>query len=40
VRERDSGEEGWNEKLCVREEGERGRDGKINQEREGLLEER
>jgi hypothetical protein len=40
VRERDSGEEGWSEKLCGREGAERGRDGEINQEREGLMEYR
>jgi hypothetical protein len=41
VRERDSGEEGWTEKLCVREGVERGGrrgDGEIKKEREGYME--
>jgi hypothetical protein len=40
VRERDSGEEGWSEKLCVREGGGGGRrgDGEIKKEREGCME--
>jgi hypothetical protein len=38
VRERDSGEEGWTEKLCVREGGETGGDGEIKKEREGCME--
>jgi hypothetical protein len=40
VRERDSGEEWWSEKLCVREGvgGGRGGDGEIKKEREGSME--
>jgi hypothetical protein len=38
VRERDSGEEGWTEKLCVREGGGGGVNGEINKEREGCME--
>jgi hypothetical protein len=41
VRERDSGEEWWSEKLCVREGvggGGRGGDGEIKKEREGCME--
>jgi hypothetical protein len=33
VRERYSGEEGWSERLCVGEGGQRGRDGDIKKER-------
>jgi hypothetical protein len=39
VRERDSGEEGWTEKLCVRGGGGgRSVNGEINKEREGCME--
>jgi hypothetical protein len=38
VRDRDSGEEGWTEKLCVREVGGRGGNGEIKKEREGCME--
>jgi hypothetical protein len=38
VRERDSGEEGWTEKSCVRGGGGRSVNGEINKEREGCME--